>query len=69
MLYCNLQMFPSLEVLSEVCSDKDDALLVFGKHLGVQLTFEGDGVPDYLFGSRLKALGWIKADCPVFRQS
>jgi hypothetical protein len=71
MLYYNLAVVNERgRVLSTPAKDRQEALALFGKELGKQLTLDDQGaVAPYLLGESEKALHWINPTIPVFEIS
>ena len=66
MPFYNLEIVPDRRVLSEPAVDDHHALAIFGKQIGMTLSFDGDGPPDYLLGRRETTQGWINPTIPVY---
>jgi hypothetical protein len=69
MSYYSLKVVSNGRILSEPAGSDEQALLLFGKTLGVALTFEGDGPSEYLFGRREEPTGWVYPNIPVYSLS
>ena len=57
------------EVLATPAANRQDALVVFGKTLGILLTFEGDGLPDFLLDEWEESPHWVNPTIPVFQET
>ena len=68
MAYYNLEVAETRKVLSDAtAADRFGALGVFGKELGVTLTFdEQGGAPPYLFEEWYEGPHWINPKIPVY---
>lgn len=67
MPYYNIKRMSDLKVLSESYPNDAEALVGFGRELGVTLTLEqGPNVAEYMMGCREESLGWVKTDIPVY---
>ena len=70
MPYFNLRVVCDGRTLSDAtAADAQSALSLFGGELGVDLTFEGEGAPPYLFEEWSEGPHWINPTTPVFVSS
>jgi hypothetical protein len=56
-------------MLATPAANRHAALVVFGKTLGISLTFEGDGSPDFLLDEWEESPHWVNPTIPVFQEA
>ena len=62
MPYYNLRRVSDDSVMSAAYPNDEAALREFGE----ELSFTGEGQPDYLMGRRDEPVAWVKTDIPVY---
>jgi hypothetical protein len=67
MPFYDLQLIGRHDIVAAPAADRHEALALFGKALGILLTFEGDGAPDFLLDEWEQSPHWIKPTIPVFQ--
>jgi hypothetical protein len=55
------------KTLATPAANREDALMQFGKELGLTLTFQGDGAPPFLLDEWEHGPHWVNPTIPVFK--
>jgi hypothetical protein len=67
MPYYNFLVVSENQTLSTPARDRNEALAIFGKELGVCLTLDDQGIVAlYMLGESHKNVHWIKPTIPVY---
>ena len=69
MPFYDLQVIGRHEILATPAANRHAALVAFGKTLGILLTFEGDGSPDFLLDEWEESPHWVNPTIPVFQET
>ena len=70
MPYYNLLVVNENQTLVAVASDREDALAIFGKKLGLRLTLNDQDIPtSYLLDEWHESPHWVNPTIPVFEIS
>ena len=70
MSYYNLAVVNTNRVLATAAGNREDALEIFGKELGLRLTLNDQGIPPpYLLDEWHESPHWVNPNIPVFEIS
>ncbi len=70
MPYYNLLVVDEIRTLATAASDREDALAIFGKELGLRLTLNDQDTPaSYLLDEWHESPHWVNPTIPVFEIS